>query len=264
MHNSFSDLRSLSIVFLFFSLIFTSCIPNKKLVYFPDPKFNENELTYSNIPPTTYELQPGDILSVRVKTLDEISSEYFNIEPENNNFNLNPASLYLNGYSIGAEGSIVLPEIGKLDVGGLTLEQAQNKIQDSIGLYLNNATVIVKLVSFKITVLGEVQNPGHYFVYNEQASVLEGLGMAGDLTDFGNRENITLIRKTEAGSATILLDLKDPDLLSSPFYYLQPNDVIYVQPLKAKNSRDNLSTLTLLSVLFGAISATVLLIDFLK
>lgn len=251
--------------FLFLGAIFfTSCIPNKKLVYFPDPEFNENQLTHSNIPSTDYLLQPGDILSVRVKTLDEISSEYFNIEPQNNNFNLNPASLYLNGYSLDAEGNINFPEIGKLKVGGLTLEQTRNKIQDSVGVYLNNATVLVKLVSFKITVLGEVQKPGHYFVYNEQASILEGLGMAGDLTDFGNRENITLIRKTSGGTATILIDMKDPNLLSSSFYYLQPNDVLYVQPLKAKNSRDNLSTLTLLGVLFGAISATVLLLDFVK
>lgn len=251
--------------FLFLGAVFfTSCIPNKKLVYFPDPDFNENTLTTSNIPPTDYLLQPGDILSVRVKTLDEISSEYFNIEPQNNNFNLNPASLYLNGYSLDADGNINFPEIGKLKVGGLTLEQTRNKIQDSVGMYLNNSTVLVKLVSFKITVLGEVQKPGHYFVYNEQASILEGLGMAGDLTDFGNRENITLIRKTSDGTATILIDMKDPNLLSSSFFYLQPNDVLYVQPLKAKNSRDNLSTLTLLGVLFGAISATVLLLDFVK
>lgn len=243
-------------------LFFTSCIPNKKLIYFPDPDFNEKELTYTNVPSTDYALKSGDILSVRVKTLDDISSEYFNIEPENNNFNLNPASLYLNGYSIDTEGNIDFPEIGKLQVGGLTLDQAKNKIQDSVGVYLNNATVLVRLVSFKITVLGEVQNPGHYFIYNEQASILEGLGMAGDLTDFGNRENITLIRKTEDGTATILIDLKKPELLSSAYYYLQPNDVIYVQPLKAKNSRDNLNTLTLLGVLFGAISATVLLLDF--
>ncbi len=251
--------------FLIFAVIcFASCIPNKKLVYFPDPDFNETQLTYSNIPPADYLLQPGDILSVRVKTLDQISSDYFNIEPENNNFNLNPASLYLNGYSIDLEGNIDFPEVGALKVGGLTLQQAERKIQDSVGIYLNNATVIAKLVSFKITVLGEVQKPGHYFVYNEQASILEGLGMAGDLTDFGNRENITLIRKTADGTASILIDLKNPDLLSSPYYYLQPNDVLYVQPLKAKNSRDNLSTLTLLSVLFGAISATVLLVDFMR
>src|SRR5690606_27826753 len=136
--------------------------------------------------------------------------------------------------------------------------------KEKLSVYLNKATIIVKLISFKITVVGEVQKPGHYFIYNEQATVLEGLGMAGDLTDFGNRENITLIRKTANGSGTVLIDLKDPALLASEFYYLHPNDIIYVQPMKAKSTRSNVSTLGILSVLFGAISSVVLLAEYLK
>ena len=159
---------------------------------------------------------------------------------------------------------ISLPEVGGIKVGGLTLEQAEEKIQGAISSYINNATILVKLVSFKITVLGEVNNPGYYYVYNEQANVLEGLGLAGDLTDFGNRENITLIRQTDNGNEAILLDLKDPDLLASKFYYLQPNDILYVQPMRAKSTRSNLNTLTILSVLFGAISATVLILNYLN
>ena len=149
MHPSFK-LNPVHAFLIFAVFCFASCIPNKKLVYLPDPDFNERQLTYSSIPPSNYLLQPGDILSVRVKTLDQISSDYFNIEPENNNFNLNPASLYLNGYSIDLEGNIDFPEVGALKVGGLTLQQAERKIQDSVGIYLNNVTVIAKLVSFKI------------------------------------------------------------------------------------------------------------------
>lgn len=251
-------------IFLICIAIFSfSCIPNKKLVYLPNPDFNENNLVNIANQPLEYELKPNDILSIKVKTLDAVSSEYFNIENENS-FNINPASMFLTGYSIDNEGNIDIPEVGKVNVGGKSLKEAQEEIQQKLNVYLNNAHIIVKLVSFKITVLGEVQSPGHYFIYNEGATVLEGLGMAGDLTDFGNRENITLIRKTDNGSAVVLVNLKDPEFLSSEFYFLHPNDVLYIQPLKAKSSRSNLNTLTLLSVLFGAISSVVLLANYLK
>jgi polysaccharide export outer membrane protein len=90
------------------------------------------------------------------------------------------------------------------------------------------------------------------------------LGLAGDLTDFGNRENITLVRQTNTGLGAVLINLKDAKVLSSPFYYLQPNDVVYVQPLKAKNTRSNLNALSVLSIGFGAISSLVLLLNFVK
>jgi polysaccharide export outer membrane protein len=178
--------------------------------------------------------------------------------------NLNPAGFYLNGYSINEEGNITLPEVGPVKVVDLTLNEAQTLIANEISEYLSTATVIVKLTSFKITVLGEVNSPGYYYVYNDQANLLEGLGLASDLTEFGNRENITLIRQTDDGSEVVLINLKDPDILSSKYYFLQPNDVIYVQPLKAKNTRSNLSTFTILSVLFGAISSTILLLRYLN
>lgn len=156
---------------------------------------------------------------------------------------------------------ISLPEVGDIKVGGLTLEQAQAKIKEAVGVYVNNTTILVKLVSFKITVLGEVRNPGYYYIYNEQATVLEGLGIAGDLTDFGNRENITLIRQTGQGNETILINLKDPRLLASPYYYLQPNDAIYVQPLPAKALRSNLGAL---GIFFAGISTVILILNFIN
>jgi polysaccharide export outer membrane protein len=122
----------------------------------------------------------------------------------------------------------------------------------------------VKLVSFRITVLGEVRNPGQYFVYNDQATLLEGLGMAGDLTDFGNRENITLIRQNGSKLGGIRLNLRNPDVLSSKYYYLQPNDVVYVQPLRVKNTRGNLNTLGVLGVVIGVASSAVFIYNSFK
>ena len=251
--------------YLFFILITSSgifsCIPNKELIYFNDPELNNSQpVDYVNNR-QVYKLQPRDIISVRIKTVDEETTAFFNLE--GNTFQqLNPASIYMNGYSLDEDGYIYLPEAGRVHVGNLTVNEAQKQIQRAMTDYLNNASIIVKLISFKITVLGEVNKPGYYYIYNDQANIMEGLGIAGDLTDLGNRENVTLIRQTVAGSKAIQIDLRDPDLLSSDYFFLQPNDVIYVQPLMAKNTRDNLNAFTLLSVLFGAISSTILILNY--
>ena len=242
-----------------------SCVANREVVYFDDPDLNTSRPTDYVNERNDYKLQPRDVLSIKVKTVDLETSNYFNLGNSNGGgfMQLNPAGLYLNGYSLDNDGYIILPEVGKLYVGGLTVDEAQDRVYSALSKYLNNATVLVKLVSFKITVLGEVRSPGYYYIYNDQANLLEVLGLAGDLTEFGNREKITLIRQTTAGSQAIHIDLLDPDLIKSKYYFLQPNDVIYVQPLKAMNTRSNLSTFTLLSVLFGAISSTVLVLNFL-
>ncbi|MCG8390204.1 MAG: polysaccharide biosynthesis/export family protein, partial [Cytophagales bacterium] len=164
---------------------------------------------------------------------------------------------------IDLDGTIDLPEAGKIEVAGLSVNQAQELVKNTLQPYLSNASILLKLVSFKITVLGEVNNPGYYFIYNDQATLLEGLGLAGDLTDFGNRENITIIRQVDEGSEAILVNLKDPKVLASEYYYLKPNDVVYVQPLKAKNTRNNLNTFTLSSIVFGAVSSTLLILSYL-
>ena len=231
------------------------------MVYFPNSQFNKDEptLVYNNR--KTYRLQPQDVLSVKIKTLDPETENYFNIQSSGGFQPINPAGLYINGYSIDSRGMISLPEVGDVEVGGRTIEEAETKIKDAVGAFINNTTILVKLVSFKITVLGEVRNPGYYYVYNDQANVLEALGLAGDLTDFGNRENITLIRQTKKGNQAVLIDLKSPNLLASSYYYLQPNDVLYVQPLRAKATRGNLSRI---GIVFGVITTTLLILNFIN
>ena len=242
-------------IILFVSaLLASACISTEQLTYFPNNQFTTQAPTYIAGKPKEYLLQPRDVLSVHIKTLDEETSAYFNIQSGQGFQQFNPAGLYINGYSIDANGMISLPEVGELKVAGLTLEQAQQVIKKGVSQFVNNSTILVKLVSFKVTVLGEVRNPGYYFVYNDQATILEALGLAGDLTDLGNRENITLVRQNNSGKEAILLNLKDPDMLASSYYYLQPNDVVYVQPLQAKITRSNLSTLSIAGIVFSAVS----------
>lgn len=241
--------------FLLLVFVLTSCLSHRKQVYFNSDEFVLNTPVLKENSPPQYKLEPDDVLSIKVQSLDPEVSNFFNIDNTSiQRIGNDPASLFLTGYSIDENGFITLPTIGQLKVSGLTVYETQELVQRTIDEYLKNAIVLVKLVSFKISVIGEVNQPGYFYIYNNQANLPEALALAGDLSDFGNRENIKLIRQTPGGPEVTLLDLTDPDLLSSPYYYLMPNDVIYVEPVKASASRSNL---TPLNIFIGAISTVI-------
>ncbi|WP_230406996.1 polysaccharide biosynthesis/export family protein [Pontibacter cellulosilyticus] len=238
----------------------TSCITKKELVYMQNEKLKKNTPTNFTTPYKEYELQPNDVLSIKVISNQPELSNAFNIIDPNNAFGISgPSSLYLSGYSIDKDGKIMLPTLGELKVSGLSVAQVQNLIQRNLDKYFNDATVVVKLISFKISVLGEVRTPGYYYVYNEQANLLEALSMAGDLTQGANRENLKLIRQKPGGTEVILLDLKDPNLVQSQYYFLKPNDVLYVEPRKTQIRRDNL---IVVSTILGVLSTAGLILNF--
>lgn len=225
-------------------------------------RLKENTPTLYNTSYQEYELQPNDVLSIKVLSVQPELTEQFNIINPNNAFGISgPSSLYLSGYSINKEGNIRLPILGDVKVAGLTPQQAEERVQRDLDKYINDATVVLKLISFKISVLGEVRNPGHFYVYNEQANLLEGLSMAGDLTQGASRENLKLIRQKPGGSEIVLLDLKDPNLVQSQYYYLKPNDVLYVEPRKTQIKRENL---VIVSAALGVISTAALFLNFFR
>lgn len=244
------------------SLLLSSCYHNSRLVYLENNKFSKLSPTTLENKKEQYRLQPSDIVSVQVKTTTETaaSNAIFNVGSMQNGFT-SPGSFFLEGYTIDTKGNITIPILGEVTVKGLTIEEAQKRIQTSADKYLTKATVIVKLTSFKVTVLGEVKNPGYLYVYNSQVTVLEILGLAGDLTPFANREKIKLIRQTPAGTQVILLDLTDSKLLSSEYFFLMPNDVLYVEPFKARANRTNLEVL---SVVFAGLTTTVLILSYIN
>ena len=243
--------------YLIFILVFTSCVSNKKIVYFQGDI--KSDTIKSDKP--TYVLQPGDVLSIKVYTADPVISSFFNVEPINQNTQANPGSLYLSGYSISDSGYVNIPIIGHVYLKGLTIEAAQEKLQKALATQVVDATVVVKFLSYKFSVLGEVKAPGLYYGYNNQITLLEAIGMAGDLTQFGNRKKIKLIRKTESGSVVYQLDLTDPALIGSDKYFILPNDAIYVQPLKALTARNNVGQAT---VIFAGISTLILILNFIS
>jgi polysaccharide export outer membrane protein len=211
---------------------------------------------------STYRLQPNDILSIKVKSsTDAQVSDLFNITTTTQApMFTSPGNLFLEGYSIDEQGKITLPIIGSLTLKDMSIDDAQNLIQLNANKFLKNATVIVKLISFKITVLGEVNNPGYHYVYNNQITILEALGLAGDLTPQGNRKNIKLIRQVQNGSEVVLLDLTDPGVLKSKYFYLLPNDAVYIEPFKARARKSNLENLTLV---FSAATTAILILNYL-
>ena len=239
----------------------TSCYYNKSLVYLQDKNFSHLQPTVITNQASSYLLQTNDVISVKVKsTTDSDVSSIFNITSEAIGTSSAPGVLFIEGYSIDTEGKITLPVLGSIALRGLTLEIAQDSIQRRANKYLNQATVLVKLVSFKVTVLGEVKNPGYHYVFNNQVTILEALGLAGDLTNFGNRKNIKLIRPTSTGSQVSVIDLTQADILQSPNFYLMPNDVLYVEPLRARSSRSNLEVW---SVVLSAATTAILVLSYL-
>jgi polysaccharide export outer membrane protein len=170
-------------------------------------------------------------------------------------------ALYLMGNTIDSEGFISLPVIGKVMVGGMTLEEAREKIYQTAITYSSDARVDVKLLSFRITIVGEVKAPGYYTIYSDKATLLEGLSMAGDLTYNGKRKNILILRSFKDGTKTIKVDLTSRDLLSSEKYFLQPNDIIYVAPFKTAAFRAKIADYSVFLTLITSTITAVLLIN---
>ena len=262
LHNSmkpFHLLFTISIAFLF-----SSCISNKETALLQGVSARKNQpVSIANQPPE-YRLQPNDVLSIKIKTLNEENSKHLSLQPENV-MNVNEVSTFLNGYSITDSGYIHMPSIGPIHVAGLTVDDARIRIQKLIRQSrLRDASVFVYLVSFKFSITGEVRSAGQYYVYNNQLTILEAVARAGGLLEFADRENVQLIRQTTEGSEVVLVDLTDANLLFSPYYYLRPNDMINVNNLEQKNKRSNLTNLTIVNSIIGTISATITILTFLE
>ena len=241
-------------------VVAASCTPQRQMVYMQDKQELGDELPAR---PETYRLKPGDILHVQVMSSDVEATPAFNIDDvrrfTTSQDAIGDPSMYLYGYTIDEAGKIHLPVIGTLEVKGLSVDEAHARIQEAANEYLVDATVSVKIVNFSVTVLGEVRRPGSFYVYDHEFTIMDALGLAGDLTDYGNRE-IRVIRQTDDGFHFSTLDITDRAAVTSELYYLQPNDLVYVEPSITK--RFGFAQFPF-SVVFSGISTALLLINFL-
>lgn len=218
---------------LLLALLLASCGQYKRFTYIQPAANSKDTIFIKDF--TEYKLQPADILKVDVLSMDKNVTLMFNKDVSTSTVSSGAGGgmYYLMGYSVDAEGNINLPVIGKLMVAGLTVNQTKDLIQKRASEYIKDAQVELKLLSFKVYFLGEVARPGLQTVYSDRANILEGLSMAGDVTYNGNRRNVSILRSYRDKTRLIEVDLTRQDLLHSPQFFLQPNDVVYIKPLKS-------------------------------
>lgn len=256
---------SYSLFLLFFIAIafLSSCVTQKQVKYLQKAQENDTSSVFLNKRMADYKLQTNDNLYIKIySVMDEKSYSFFNKQSTMYSSDYyNDASIYLNSYSVDDSGYISFPMVGKLFVRDLTVEQAKTLIQSMVNEFLKEANVSVKLVNFKVTVVGEVKNPREFTVYQEKVNIFEIISQAGDLTDFADRSKIAVIRQTPTGSRVVYLDLNSQKILTSEFYYLKPNDIIYVAPLGLK--RWGFETFPWMLV-FTGITTALLLLNYFK
>lgn len=235
------------LLFTAISVLLFSCTPMKNVVYFSQGEaLATNEL--SN--PKKHQLQEGDVLHVKILGVQEEAFNLFNIENNASNQQTTTANLFMNGFTIGSNGEIEIPSLGNIYVKSLTIEEAKEKIQTRANEFLIGATIIVKHINFEVTILGEVNRPGTYTIYKDNLTVLEAIGLAGDLTDFAARNQIKLIRGTEIEQ----INLTSKELLLSENFYLKADDVLYVEPISSVRMRNSKA-----QIYFSAISSMALI-----
>lgn len=246
-------------------LLFASC--SRNLTYFnePDEPAAQQEHVEAVTNTSSPRIQPDDILSIKVSSLSPESNTLFNqgVISQGGGGSGSMSSQSIDGYLVDSAGYIRFPILNKVKLGGLTKEQAVQKIEGELQEYLREPVVNIRFMNYRFTVIGEVGNPSTFTVQSEKVNLLTALGMAGDLTIFGKRENVLLIRE-EGGVRTMTrINLNSRNLLNSPYFYLQQNDVIYVEAVKARgyaanNFRANLpfvlSLISTVTILFWRIS----------
>ena len=252
-------------------LTVTSCSTPKNVAYIQNSDYidyTKSEYLYDA------RIMPKDILTITVSTVNPDASAPFNLLVRNTLNSTGSITNYSGGvlqtYLVDNQGCIDFPVVGTLQVGGLTKAMCEKLIHDKIQRFMNaeeNPIVTVRMSNYKISVLGEVNHPGMFTVSNEKINIFEALAKAGDLSIYGVRDHVKLIRENAKGRKEIhTISLNDANLVSSPYYYLQQNDIIYVEPnqVKARNSAIGTSTTIWISVTGALVSLASLVVNILR
>lgn len=222
--------------------LFSSCRSVKQLTLFQKVSVNESDTI--TIPAVTYTtIQPGDILNINVTSLSSAASVFFNPYPSSSKPNASAVGT-INaeespGYLVDENGNIELPLIGSLKLSGLTSIQAKALIKENLTKYLKEPTVTLRVVNYKIVLLGEVGRPSVYTIPNEHVTLPEVLSLGGDLTVYGRRDNVLVIRENNGKKEFGHVNLNTREMYKSPYYYLRSNDLVYVEPSAGKAVQNN-------------------------
>ncbi|MEJ6981370.1 polysaccharide biosynthesis/export family protein [Pedobacter sp. P351] len=236
-----------------------ACSPRRNLVYFSDlsEKSDEKSIILNDIEP---KIQESDLLNITINTPSKESNMLFAFNSSNP---ANNETYEKEGYRVNTRGEINFPVIGITNLKGLTIEQAQDMIALKLEKYVKSSIVTVQFLNFRITVIGEVNKPETFTVSNEKVDLLQALGMAGDMTPYGKRENVLVIRKVDGKRTMVRMNLNKQEIFQSPYFYLKQNDVVYVEPDKSKvleyNPNNRLMPLVVATISALAVLATTLI-----
>ena len=214
-----------------FSLIcfFSSCITNKELEYFRTK--SNDELVYTRN--YEYHLQVSDLLSIQISSVTEDKYDFFKKE-QSSHSQLMATNPYLYGYLIKKDSTLELPMIGRLLAVGKTLQELENTIQQMAVVYFKDPLVRVNILNFEVSILGEVNSPKRYKVIHPNLNIVDAIAVAGDITEFGNRKKVKVIRLSDKNPRIFYLDLRDKNTVTNTDFFLQPNDIVYVAPTKKR------------------------------
>ena len=242
-------------------IIFSSCTNTKKVTYFQNVK---DQTFFSGNKETETLIQPNNILSINISSLNAQASVAFNAQTNNISraTTVTGSNTESGGYLVNPGGEIDLPILGAVKAAGLTKDQLKENITNLIlsKKLLIDPIVDIRFLNFEVTVIGEVARPTVITVPSEKISLIKAIGLAGDLTIYGKRENVLLIREENGKKITRHIDLNSSDFFNSPYYYLEPNDVIYVEPNKTKAATAG-RTIQLLPIVFSALSLVAIVVD---
>jgi polysaccharide export outer membrane protein len=241
-----NHLRYMSLLIASILILTSSCVSKKKINYFQDKDTTDTTLVKSNYSSYTPVLQKDDYLSISVNSMDLESIKPFILDQGLSTNSQVPSyssgTAASNGYLIDSNGDIDFPVIGKIKIAGLNRMEATELIKNKLVAYVSNPTVNIRIQNFKVTVLGDVAKPGSYNIPNERISLIEAIGIAGDLNITGVRQTVLVIRDVDGAKKEYRVDLSSKDIFSSPVYYLTQNDVVYVEPNRAKRNSSLISS----------------------
>lgn len=257
--------RLIAIFLVFSGMVFTSCVPLSDLIYL-QKKDNEQVVGVTPVNAAPYRLKSNDVLSIVIKTIDPKFAEIFNPTPTGAAQGKSEQSLYFDGYKVDDHGNIRMPVLGEINVLGYSLDEVRVKIEkDLLQNHFNpeaSVFVTVKLAGFRYTINGEVGSPGTKTLFQEKVNILEAVANSGDITLVGDRKKVMIVRQFPQGTEMHELDLTDAKVMQSPYYYLNPNDYIYVKPLKQKTlgtGKTFMESITSIMVIFSFVTTVLLL-----
>lgn len=259
--------KTLIYILFFIGLFFTSCVPTKDLIYLQDKDNNGTVQAINPVASKPYRLQTNDIVSIDIRAIDPKLVQMFSTGNENQQNNQSEQTLYFNGYTVNDHGNIRIPVLGELNVLGFTLEEVRMRIEEKLlAEYFTkeaNIFVNVKLAGFRYSINGEVGQPGSKILMQEKVNILEAIANADDITVTGDRKSVAIIRQFPQGTEIHTIDLTDMKAMESPYYYLQPNDYIYVKPLPQKawgTGTTGIQSLTTIISVLTLVTTTILLL----